>query len=340
MKVIKTQQDQKLEHLKIGVATVPVPDDVLHHLIHQGGWHRHEIMCHHPGHKLENSIQSLIRTLETHKKCYDDFIASFDSFHVAAKDGTLLTRPRSEELNQYEIACRKEIFAISSSATTLVDMTRRIVMQANKEAEEAVGKIDIPDFHSARTEIFDVYQHEFIKELRNNLNHAFFHEANWLLKDSGENQTSHFEFDCEKLKHDGDFNAKARAYIKGQESIDIRSLFEDYHQRLIRFYDWLLPEIENRLHPSVQDYRRCIRSWDANLVRMTFNIIFSQLVKPTTDVYSHLPKYFTPAEMLEINALPHQSKEQVDKIISLYDKHGACDNAMREKIYKAFKVIT
>lgn len=340
MKLFQNQQDQKIENLKISVTTIPVPDEVLHHLTHQGGWHRHEIMSHHPGHKLENAIQSLSRTLETYRKCYSDFIARFDAFQEAAKDRTLFTRPREQELEEYEIACRKEIFSLSSSATTLIDMTRRIVLQANRDQENAEEKIDIPDFHTARTEMFDANQHEFIRDLRNNLNHAFFHEANWSLRDTGENQTSHLEFDCEKLKHEGDFSAKARSYMDGQKSIDIRPLFENYHAHIVQFYGWLLPEIENRIPPSVQDYRRCLRLWDANLVRMTFNLIFSQVVKPTTDLYSHLPKYFTSSEMREINALPHQSKEQVDKIISLYDEYGACDDSMRDKIYKAFKVIT
>lgn len=151
---------------------------------------------------------------------------------------------------------------------------------------------------------------------------------------------SHFEFDCEKLKHEGEFNASALQYMANKEKIDIKGLFEDYNQRLTSFYEWLMPAIENQLPLSVQDYRRCIRLWDANMVRSAFGLIFLQIVKPTTDLYSHLPKFFTTEEMMEINALPHQSREQVDHIIFLYDKYNACDDVMRQKIYGAFKGIT
>jgi len=49
-------------------------------------------------------------------------------------------------------------------------------------------------------------------------------------------------------------------------------------------------------------------------------------------------KFFSPEELVEINALPLRSKEQIDKMIVLYDKYGACDDLMRKKIYTAFQV--
>jgi len=197
----------------------------------------------------------------------------------------------------------------------------------------------IPSYNEMLVSNFDSAQHEFIKKLRNNLNHVTFHESNWAIRNSGQERTSHFEFNRAKLMRDGDFNEKAQQYItEQQETIDIRCLFESYFARVDSFYAWLMSEIEERLPLEVKDFRRCFKNVHANSVRCWYCMLFKQAVGPETDLFGHLNKYLTSDELEEVYALPRCSKAQIDKIIEIVDEFDACDDELRELIYSAFDV--
>ncbi len=99
-----------------------------------------------------------------------------------------------------------------------------------------------------------------------------------------------------------------------------------------------MPEIEARLPAEAQDYRRSIRARRANSARCWYRILFAQVVKPETDLYGHLQKYLTLEELKEIDALPHRSKQQIDRI-EIVDEYGACDDELESLVYKAFSLI-
>jgi len=322
------QQEKKLNAFLInGIKKVPVSQDVLNKLIWKVG-EAHEITNHHPGYDLCKKIESLKRALETYYKCHLDLIAGLDTFDEASKNRTLFQRPKARELKGHETGIRKEVFSLSCATTTLVDIARHVTKH-----------ITISDFDEKRTNYFDENQHEFIKELRNNLNHEAFFEANWALRNSGKEQTSHFEFATEKLLRDGGFNNKARDYILSQEEvIDVRNLFTSYHICIDGFYAWFIPEIKNKLPIEITDYQRCITEMRINSVRCGYRLLFPKIINSGTDLYSHLHKYLTQEELEEINALPHRSKEQIDRVIEMVDEYGSIDDELRELIYKGFKV--
>lgn len=328
IKQLAQQRKIQKEFLINGIQTVPVQQDVFDKLIWTAGWEAHEIMSHHSGYDLHNKIESLQRALETYRRCHVDLIVRLDAFDIASKDAALFQRPRAVELVEHEIGCRKEIFSLSCAAATLVEIVRHVTTH-----------ITITDFDRMRKSSFDGNQHAFIMKLRNNLNHVTFFESDWAVKNVGQEQTSHFEFRTAKLLRDGNFNEEARDYIEKQEkTIDIRALFASYHNCIDIFYEWLIPKIETQLPLEVQDYRRCIKAMQANSARCWYRILFHQVINLGTDLYCHLHKYLTPEELKEINALPCRSKEQIDRIIELVDEHGACDDELREIVYKAFSI--
>ena len=105
------------------------------------------------------------------------------------------------------------------------------------------------------------------------------------------------------------------------------------------FYAWLMPEIEARLPVDIQDYRRCIRARRAHSARSWYRIFFTQVVTPETDLYRHLLEYLTPEECEDIDAFPHRSKDQINRIIEMVDEYGACDDEFRGLVHKAFSAV-
>ena len=316
--------------LKKGVQVAPVPDEVLNKLLWMVGHDVHDVMCCHPGYASNRKIESVNMALVIYNRCHQDLLATLDEFDIASQDSSLFGRPRVDDLKGYETSCRKEIFALSCAAAALVSMVRHVR-----------GCMDIPGLGEALEKYFDMAQHEFVKELRNNLSHVTFHESSWAIKNTGEARTSHFQFNNAKLLNDGDFNEAAQQYIAAQhESIDVRALFESYYDRVDAFYAWLVPEIENRLTSEVTDFRRCMKKIRANSVKCWYRLVFSQMVGPETDLHSHLRSYLTQDELQEINELPQNSKEQIDRIIEMLDEYEACDDELRLLIYRAFNVQT
>jgi len=204
--------------------------------------------------------------------------------------------------------------------------------------------ITIPNFQDELANHFNLKQQAFVKELRNHLNHVTFFESNWSIniawstKDTEPVQTSHFEFKTAELLRDGNFkNKEAKTYVQGQNGrIDVRNL--TYSKSVQSFLAWLMPEIEARLSAEVQDYRRCVRARRANSARSGYRILLGQ-VKPETDLFGHLHKYLTQEELREIDALPHRSKLQIDRVIEMVDEYGACDDELRGLVYKAFGIV-
>ncbi len=55
--------------------------------------------------------------------------------------------------------------------------------------------------------------------------------------------------------------------------------------------------------------------------------------------YNHLRVYLTEQQLEEITGLPHGSRQQIDRIIAIVDSVGACDESLREMIYRWFDKV-
>ena len=62
----------------------------------------------------------------------------------------------------------------------------------------------------------------------------------------------------------------------------------------------------------------------------------TQEAKANPDMY--LDKYLTRKQLDVVFSFPKKSKDRIDKIITLVDLHGACDNELRVKLYELFGV--
>jgi len=325
---MEDQKKRKKEILKEAFKTSPVSDEILEHLMGMVGWDGDEVLSHHPGYKLNRGIESLRKALAIYHSCHQDLMTRLDEFDASAQDPSLFYRPRESELKGHEKACRKEIFSLSSAAMALVDLARHVTK-----------KIEIQNLKPIRENFFDMNLHEFIRELRRHLHHLTFLDADWAVSVVGHNQTTYFKFHKEKILVDGEFNQKAKQFLRSQPTdIDVRTLFESYSGMVIDYYGWFFSEIENYLPPEVIDYRRCFKKWKAFTARSFYRVVFSQGINSGTDLYRYLPDYLMMDELEEINRMPHRSKEQIDCIIKILDTYEACDEELRGLIYKGFQI--
>lgn len=67
-------------------------------------------------------------------------------------------------------------------------------------------------------------------------------------------------------------------------------------------------------------------------------MIISHVIKWKVNPYDHLNRYFDKEELNEVFTLPRNSKEQVNKIIEIFDKDAAVDAELRGMVYRAFGV--
>ncbi|HET7832693.1 MAG TPA: hypothetical protein VFK88_06990, partial [Gallionella sp.] len=94
---------------------------------------------------------------------------------------------------------------------------------------------------------------------------------------------------------------------------------------------------ENVIGHMMDDYLRCRKRIKAVSSRSFWNLIFQQVViAGRRNPYTYLDRYLTEEELNEVNALPYGSGRQIDRIIELVDEYEACDDELRQIIYKAF----
>lgn len=134
----------------------------------------------------------------------------------------------------------------------------------------------------------------------------------------------------------------AKEHLKELGSqIDITELLLSYSQRVEKFYEWLLPEIEAHLPVDVQDYLDCRRVVEVHQGRLTYRFLIKTWINQGVDPYKHLPKYLTSEQLKAAETLPNRSPEQVDYIIiSCVDTKGICDESLRRTVYEFFNIST
>ncbi|MBI3222024.1 MAG: hypothetical protein HYZ46_02870 [Nitrosomonadales bacterium] len=212
---------------------------------------------------------------------------------------------------------------------TLVDQARALSQ-----------KITLPEYEARVREAFATNpRHRFIQELRVDVIHVTLHRPGWLLTSGrDEESTSKFMLWPKQLTRLSEYNAQARQFVdEHPKGIDLGRLIVDYSVHVREFHKWLRQIVEGVVGDMMADYQRCTKRIAAVSSRSFWNLIFQQVViDGKRDPYTYLDQYLTEGELAEVNALPHRSRRQIDRIIELVDEHEACDHELRQIIYKAF----
>lgn len=283
----------------------------------------------HPGRTFVTRLESLKAVQRIFEESATQFNECLACFHAEALGGHLFHRNRRSDLEAYEHRFQKLLYVFASSAMMLVDQARTLS-----------EKVTLPGYDDRIDSTFaNNPKHRFVQELRNDVTHVTLHRPGWeLTTGRGEESTSKFMLWPKQLTRIPEYNEQARRFVdEHPKGIDLGRLIVDYSADVREFHEWLRQTAEGVVGDMMADYLRCTKRIKAVSARSFWNIIFQQVViAGKRDPYTYLDQYLTEGELAEVNTLPHRSQRQIDQIIELVDEHEACDDELRQIIYKAF----
>lgn len=319
------------EHYNLG--PLPWSDDNLIAAVRKSPSQVQEWVDEHPGRVFVARLESLKAVLGIFEGSAEQFSECLVRFHADAHKGHVFRRNRRSDLEAYEQQFQKLLYVFASSAMTLVDQARALSQ-----------KVTLPEYEAHVRESFATNpRHRFIQELRVDVIHVTLHRPGWQLTSGwGKEATSKFMLWPKQLTRLSEYNAQARQFVaEHPKGIDLGRLIVDYSAHVREFHKWLRQTAEGVVGEMMADYQRCARRIMAVSSRSFWNLIFQQVVVAgKRDPYTYLDQYLTEGELAEVNDLPHRSRRQVDRIIELVDEHEACDDELRQIIYKAFCAST
>lgn len=311
--------------------TGPIPDDLILAIDQLRHADALEVLRHHPGFAIQDKKRSLENTHNLFFKAHRDLLRGLDEFDEKCRSPDYFLRSRQHDAEELDLTVRKEIFAFSDLAHSLVEHSRQL------------KNYEPPGRAAALARSFgDDGLHEFVIKLRNALHHQNQVESQWVIRASGPTQTSHYVLHkIDLLAPSIDWDHKARAFIgTARDPIDVRTLVEDYANRVRSYYDWYFPELDTVWPPEAQEYEGILLNLRRRSARLNWRLLLITLINNKFDPYASMERYLTPEDIRVVKIHPDGSRAQVDAIIEIIDEYGACDDEVRSLAYRLFGIHT
>jgi len=301
-------------------------------------WELPDIIAKHKGYPLSQSKTSYLASARTFVVSAADLLACIDRFESFASEKGAFERIARGRFETIEHAMQKEVFAFVNAAHSLVDHSRSIKK-----------KFGIGDYDASWAQCFGVDGlHEFVVDFRNLVHHASFVASEWEVSGTfgevgGITATFHL-YRAELLRLGAldrrSLSAQARRFLdNGPEKIDLRRLVKEYAERAGKFSDWLSARLADCRDIALLDYEKCLLENTRHAIRLEWGAIIGHVLQrnPPLNPYAHLSRYLTAEELCTVRHLPDRSQEQIDAIIACVDTQGACDAALRQRVYDWFR---
>lgn len=296
-----------------------------------------------PGGRAQEILDDLRLSFEVFGAAVDDLLSACEAYRVGLSDPRFFDRVNEAAQERAILAVRRGTFCAVASALALVDHSRR-----------ARDRWQLPGYRErVKAEFAQNPEHRFVQGLRNYVSHFRPSSSTWrevtTYGPAGKRETS-FVLRAEELLAWDEWDPPAREYIRSapKNVIDLESLFRGYRERVTQFQEWLRDLVESIARPELAQYRHYKAVVDQLASWSSWNLVIREFVlKRNLDPYTYLNRYLTPAQLEEVRALPSQSREQVDRIIELVDRHRACayshrgrsqGDELRMAVYRAFGV--
>lgn len=284
----------------------------------------------HPSHELYDFIECLTRSFALFDLCVRDLIAAIHRFQGLFRERGLSARQKRFAIDEVKLDLEKNLFAATQAALALVDHSRRIS-----------GKVVVPGYSERTVAFANDPAHRFLQDLRVCLFHVFYISPDWEFRaDANSGDKARFTIAKRDLLRFGNWNTLAKEYLESLgESLDLESFLAGYREKVRTFQSWFVTQLRQSNPDGLGNYLESRRTLHAVGAKTWWNLLLTQVViQHGRDAYDFLDRFLEPSELERIYARSFRSKEQVDLIIALVDEHGACDEALRETAYRAFKV--
>lgn len=344
--VVGRMNDQRLSREavlreKLKASTVPLPPDLFEEVVQISSLHIDEVMTDHPGRAVWVRYSSYLVSAQVFDRAFKDLFSAIARFEEAV-GRDIFDRRNELELADIESDVQKELFAATSAAHSLVDHSRRLQKV-----------VELADYSTKRADCFGTDDlHDFVIALRTLLHHLQAIEVRWNVRNSrefGEEaglMLHKSELQSALNQSEASFSAEQRQRLRAfmanaPDRIDLRSVFEKYKRRSEAFRSWFNAQLLSDDVAVLRDYQRCIAENRKRSIRQMWNALICNWLNWAEPpcLYNHLPRFLTEQQIAELYAMPMRSREQVDRLIELVDREGACDAALRERVHLLFQRV-
>jgi hypothetical protein len=322
----KQRRDAEVDSL-IASLSVPVANSVRSAIVLLGPGDQERVLQQHPGYRINTKVESLWSMLAVFNRVTSDVLARLDEFEFFSKTQDLFKRHSKPVLRRHEVAVNKELVAFAAAASALVALSRRVL-----------SSVPVEGFNSKRMEMFDADEHAFIVDLRNVLLHESFSEATWQITRDFVNREERSDFVLAGNTL-GLMKGSARQFVaRSGGKVLLRLLISQYAAKVGEFYRWLRDEVELHRPLALTDYLSLLKACRARGARLNYRMLLSVAVERGLDPYAYLNRYLDPVQMDAVSTFPPRSRDQADFIIQAVDEFGACDEELRDLVYRLFGV--
>lgn len=281
-----------------------------------------------PGGKLHQELDDLQSSVKLYLNSVEEFRSSISVFKGNALRQGFWDRSNDPLREKLEASIQRGLFCSSMSALALVDHARRFSKNFSIEGYE----------ERKESTFINNLEHQFIKHFRQYATHFRITKANWRIAQDSRGNRVNFLLCPKELKKWQKWSGCALKFIDANlDGIDVEALFNSYSTTVSGFYEWLGAAILDKYHDKLQLYYSTKRFYHSIQSRNSWRVLIEQVAKPQNlNPYNYLSRYLTKSQIEAVLALPYKSKLQVDKIIHFVDEYGACDEEMRQMVYKYF----
>jgi hypothetical protein len=281
----------------------------------------------HPGSRIVEVLASIATTRKVFVRSSNSIRRCVEEFHHGTMDG-IHRRENVDKLQEIEIRIQEGLYLFVCGAMSLVDQCRN-----------ASKLVDIPHYSEIVLKTFATNpEHRFIQGLRNDLSHVSFKSSAWRVSDGVGGRTTQFLIQPAAL-HLDEYPADGRKYAKiHPEGIDLIRLVDAYESRVSQFQDWFGSALRDASANPISEFEMGDRSLRGLGAKVSWRILFQFVGPGKRDPYAYLDQYLFEHELIDVLALPHRSKMQVDQIIEFLDDYDICDDELRSQIYAIFAV--
>ena len=285
----------------------------------------------HPGYKAHESIEHLNLSWEIFKKSVEDLVQSIDIFRKESQSKDFWTRPMRKQVDNLELAVRQGVFRSVTAAIALVKCSEYI----NKA-------LSIDDYKRKVTDVItSSEEHLVLEHLREHIAHVRMPEVGYRISWSQtEKKLCRFMIQQKDIKSwpKRSHTKPWKKYTKNlSEDVDVEAILMSYKCKLDKLVHWLRAQIETTSTPHLMEYRKYDRILNGFAAKAEWNIILTEALNRNVDPYGYLCRYLNKQELDEVMKLPMRSSKQIDRIIGILDEFDACDEDLRQKIYRLFK---